>query len=135
MTSRRSRRSRRADCEDGVAVVWAVGLCAVLITVTLVCAEVGGMVNAHRQAQLGADLSALAGAGALKDGGAACPAADAIALRNSAHLVTCRVASLTVAVEVEVEESGIFGLRHRMKARALAGPGDAQDTKSAPALH
>ncbi|HET7683594.1 MAG TPA: Rv3654c family TadE-like protein [Marmoricola sp.] len=117
------KRRRRAAREEGVAVVWALGLCAVLITVTVACAEVARMVTAHRQAQLGADLSALAGAGALRDGGAACPAADAIARRNDAHVVSCRVESHTVGVEVEVQTPGLFGVRHRMTARAVAGPG------------
>lgn len=122
MTGRPPRRS--AD-EDGVAVVWGVCAIALLVTVMFVCMYVAVLVAAHREAQASADLSALAGAGALRVGHDPCSSASVVARHNHGHLTRCTVSRLSVGIEVEVESRGPFGLRHLLRARAVAGPSGA----------
>lgn len=115
-------RSQGLSDEAGLAVVWAIALVGLLTTVALVCVGVGGLVQVHRRAQSAADLSALAGAGALRDGSPACPVAARIAHRNDGRLTSCRVAGSTVSVQVEVTAPGLLGHSPGLRARSVAGP-------------
>jgi secretion/DNA translocation related TadE-like protein len=103
-------------------VVWAVVLVALLTTVALVATAAGGFVVAHRQAQLGADLAALAGATAARDGGDPCAAARRIAQDNRAELTGCDVDGQDVVVRVQVHRKGPFAVARDLRARARAGP-------------
>lgn len=83
---------------------------------------VGRAAVAAHTARAAADLSALAGAHALRAGEEPCVAARAIAQRNRADVGSCRVDGLDVIVRAEVAvDLGVFGLRPAV-ATARAGP-------------
>ena len=107
--------------EDGAGTVLAVAMMGVLVTVTVATSGVVGVVAAHRRAQSAADLSALAGASALQDGGDACRRAGVIAERNAARLRSCRVDGWNVAVEV-ASTIRLPGGSLDLAARGRAGP-------------
>ena len=84
-----------------------------------------GVVAAHRIAQSAADLAALAGAGALQDGGDACGQAADVARRNRARLSGCAVDGWNVSVVVSADTA-----RSRA-ARSTCGPGVVRGPRSA----
>ena len=92
-----------------------------LVTVTVATAGVVGVVGAHRRAQSAADLSALAGAAALQDGGDPCMRAGVIAGRNGAVLRGCEVDGWDVLVGVVVT-ARLPGNSLELRARGRAGP-------------
>ncbi len=111
---------RRRD-EHGAASVLVVVLVGVLLLAALAAAGVVAVVAAHRTAQAGADLAALAGAAALQDGGDACGVAAEIARRNRTALQECRVNEWEVVVVV-AGEARVWGGRAALRAKARAGP-------------
>ena len=112
-------KARRA--EAGAGSVLAVAMMGLLVTVTVATSGVVGVVAAHRRAQSAADLSALAGAAALQDGGDPCERAGAIARRNGALLRRCEVDGWDVAVAVVVTARlPVSSLE--LPARGHAGP-------------
>lgn len=114
------RTSRRA-AEDGAGTLMATALVGVLVSVAVAGSAVVGLVAGHRQAQVAADLAALAAATALQQGGDPCNLASGIARRNGARLLGCRVEDwqVTVAVETRVR---LPGGSWALPARARAGP-------------
>lgn len=103
-----------------------------MLLLTLVLAAglvVVQVVAAHRVAQNAADLAALAGAGRVQEGLAACPAASLVAARNGAVLSSCTERSEEVLVGVQVRARSILGIRPTMSARARAGPVGASPTE------
>ncbi|WP_186526238.1 Rv3654c family TadE-like protein [Leekyejoonella antrihumi] len=132
-----ARRRVRADggstAERGSATVLVVGLIGVLVVCLAgVCALLSAVQASHR-ARAAADMSALAGAGALLDpagAGAPCPVAMAYAARNGGRTLRCAVDGETVTVEVAVS-SGWPGLGDAT-ARARAGP-SPQDSRQVDA--
>lgn len=112
---------RRARDEQGVAVVVALGLVAVLAFVAAICVGTVGLVLTHRRAQVAADLAALAGAAALQRGDEPCAAATAIAGRHDATVTRCVVDGLDVAVATAVRLPPLLG-GAELPARARAGP-------------
>ncbi|QIX28882.1 flp pilus-assembly TadE/G-like family protein [Nocardioides sp. JQ2195] len=96
-----------------VGVVVLLGLAASFMTATA---------SAHRRAQSGADLAALAGAGTLQRGDEACAAAGRVATANAAVLVTCRVIGEDVMVEVRVPGPEFLGHTFEIRGRSRAGP-------------
>ena len=107
--------------EDGAGTVLAVAMIGVLVTVTLATCGAVGVVATHRRAQSAADLSALAGAAALQDGGDPCRRAAVIARRNAARLHGCSVDGWNVAVEV-ASTIRLPGGSLDLTARGRAGP-------------
>jgi secretion/DNA translocation related TadE-like protein len=107
--------------EDGAGTVLAVAMMGLLVTVTVATSGVVGVVATHRRAQSAADLSALAGASALQDGGDPCRRAATIARRNAARLRRCQVDGWTVAVEV-ASRIELPGGALDLAARGRAGP-------------
>lgn len=107
--------------EAGAASVLTLALLGVLLLVGLGSAGIVAVVAGHRTAQAGADLAALAGAGALQDGGDACGTAAEIARRNRTTLEGCRVEEWEVVVEVASEVRLLRG-QAALRARARAGP-------------
>jgi secretion/DNA translocation related TadE-like protein len=98
-----------------------VGLTAVLAFVTLLGAVAGRVVVEQRRAAAAADLAALAGATAVQQGAAGCPAAARTATANGARLATC----VQHADEVDVTVAIPVALRGRsveVSASAHAGP-------------
>lgn len=111
--------------QDGAGTVLAVAMMGLLVTVTVATTGVVGVVATHRRAQSAADLSALAGAAALQDGGEACQRAQVIARRNAAKLRDCRVEGWNVAVEVSSTirlPGGSLDLAARGRAGPVSGP-------------
>jgi secretion/DNA translocation related TadE-like protein len=108
--------------ERGAATVVVTACLGVLLLVGCALAVVAAMVTAHRTAQAAADLAALAGATAARDGGDPCSAAGAIAADNRARLTSCDVAGREVTVEVEVPGPKWLGQSHDLAAAARAGP-------------
>jgi len=113
----------RARNERGIATVVALGLMGVLLAVTAI-AVAGTVVSVtgHR-AGSAADLAALAGAQAMRNGGVACAAAAQMARRNSATLSKCSVSGLDVQVTVRVSTPSMIGLAWSVPGSARAGPG------------
>ncbi len=108
--------------ERGVGTVLAVAMFGVLSVVAVAVAGVVAVVGTHRAAQSGADLAALAGAGALQDGADACARASSVAARNRTRLTTCAVEGWTVAVVVTARTGPLPGGPLELRARARAGP-------------
>lgn len=108
--------------ERGVATVWGIALIGLLALVTVVAIVIVALFAGHRRAQAAADLAALAGAGALRDGADACRTAEWIAARNHAELAGCDVDGMRVRVVTQVDVRGLFGHEHVLRAQALAGP-------------
>ena len=113
---------RRPPGERGAATVVVTACLGVVLLVGCALAVVAAMVSAHRAAQAAADLAALAGATAARDGGDPCSAASAIAADNGARLTSCAVAGREVTVEVVVPGPRWLGQTHDLAAAARAGP-------------
>lgn len=112
---------RRPRLEEGAGTIVAVAMMGVLVTVTLAVSGVVGVVATHRRAQSAADLSALAGAAALRDGGDACERVRVIATLNDARLRRCQVEGWSVLVEVG-KAIRLPGGSLDLAARGRAGP-------------
>lgn len=113
--------ARRSTGEKGSATVLATVMIGALTAVTLLALTAGGILVDHRRAEAAADLAALAGAAALRDGADGCAAAERLARANGAVLAGCEVALETVLVEVVVD-TGFAELVGTITARARAGP-------------
>ncbi|MGC0367011.1 secretion/DNA translocation related TadE-like protein [Rhodococcus sp. 27YEA15] len=111
--------------DGGSATVFSCFVLAVIVVVTGGVLHVGSAVVARHTAQASADLSALAGAGAVDAGdGAACARAEDIAVRMGTHIVDCTVEEWDVQVRVRASVllSG-FGVGDAV-ALARAGPSE-----------
>ena len=113
-----------ADTERGAATVLVTACVGVLLLVGCALAVVAAMIAAHRSAQAAADLAALAGAVAARDGGDPCAAAGSVAAANGARVLRCAAAGPEVTVEVEVPGPRWLGQAHDLAAGARAGPGE-----------
>ncbi|UMG94013.1 Rv3654c family TadE-like protein [Nocardioides sp. TF02-7] len=112
----------RSTDERGAVTLLAVACSCLLLLVGCALAVVGAMVVGHRTAQAAADLAALAGAAAARDGGDPCGSAAAIAADNGATLTRCAVDGTEVTVDVEVTGPRWLGQTGDLAARARAGP-------------
>ena len=124
--------SRDVRDESGSSTVLAVGLIAVLLTVTVAALAVLGAIRAAHVARASADLAALAGAVAYQEApeaSAACVEATRIAHRHETELVTCDVdaggvVTVTTSAPI-VHRLGGVGPDHA-EGRARAGPDPAE---------
>ena len=107
--------------EQGAGTVLAVAMIGLIVSVTVGTSGAVGVVAGHRRAQSAADLSALAGATTLQNGGDACARASVIAGRNGADLQRCHVDGTEVVVVV-ARSVRLPGLPMKLRARARAGP-------------
>jgi secretion/DNA translocation related TadE-like protein len=107
--------------ERGAGTVLAVAMIGLVVTVTVGTSGAVGVVAGHRRAQSGADLSALAGAATLQNGGDACQRARVIAGENGTELSRCQVDGTEVVVVV-TRNVRLPGLPMDLRARARAGP-------------
>jgi secretion/DNA translocation related TadE-like protein len=114
---------RRGHRDRGSASVLTLAVAGVLLLVGAALGVVAAMVVAHRQAQAAADLSALAAARTLADGGDPCAAASGLAAANGASLTACTVAGRDVRVRVVVTGPRWLGQTGDLEAEARAGPG------------
>lgn len=109
--------------DRGAASVFALSLVCVILLLGMASVFVTATASAHRAAQSGADLAALAGAGTLQSGGDPCAAAGATADANRVNLVGCVVEGEDVLVRVEVAGPEFLGHSFSTLGEARAGPG------------
>ena len=114
--------SRRLG-ERGSASVLVVAVAGLLLVIGAALGVVGAMVRAHRVAQAGADLAALAGAHGVGMGRDGCIDAGRIATANDVHLSSCRVDGRDVVVTVVAPGPHWLGQTADLSAQARAGPG------------
>ncbi|MFD0361867.1 Rv3654c family TadE-like protein [Nocardia sp. GCM10030253] len=115
---------RRA--EEGGATVLACLALTGLIGATLLVGQVGVVVVTRHRAQAGADLGALAAAGALEQGAeAGCAQASEIARRMRVRIQACEVAQWDVTVTVV--RNVPIGLYGNWTVRAVARAGPVED--------
>ncbi len=123
MSRQRLQRHRTAMHEHrdaGSGVVWVLAMIAVVVLVALPLLGLVEVRVARSRAATAADLAALAAADLLP-GPAACGQAGRIALAHGARLVACRVAGLTVDVQVAFPVPGRLGSAEVI-VRSRAGP-------------
>jgi secretion/DNA translocation related TadE-like protein len=114
----------RAPVRDqrGSATLLVVAMCGVLLLIGAALGVVTAMVVAHRSAQSGADLAALAGAEAAGRGGDACRSAGQVAAANAVRLTGCDVHGRVVEVTVSAPGPHWLGQTADLAATARAGP-------------
>jgi secretion/DNA translocation related TadE-like protein len=103
--------------------VLVVAVAGLLLVIGLALGVVGAMVRAHRLAQAGADLAALAGAHGLAVGRDGCLDASRIAAANAVRLASCRVDGRDVVVTVVATGPHWLGQTADLTSEARAGPG------------
>jgi secretion/DNA translocation related TadE-like protein len=113
---------RWADAR-GSASVLVVAVTGLLLVMGAALGVVGAMVRAHRVAQAGADLAALAGAHGLAQGRDGCADARRIAAANGVRLASCAVEGRDVSVTVVARGPHWLGETADLAAQARAGPG------------
>ncbi|NUT32196.1 MAG: flp pilus-assembly TadE/G-like family protein [Hamadaea sp.] len=111
-------RSRPTRRDAGSATIWVLAAGLLLVLFALATAQVGSAVTARRQAQVAADLGALAGAARAIEGAAvACSRARDFIRANGGELGACRLDGLDLVVSAAVGTR--FGTA---TAAARAGP-------------
>lgn len=108
--------------QRGSATVLVVAVAGLMLFLTAALGVVAAMVRAHRVAQSGADLAALAGARGLSLGRDGCAEATAIASANAVRLTACRTAGRVLEVTVVAPGPRWLGQRADLTAQARAGP-------------
>ncbi len=112
--------------DRGSASILVVGVCAMVLCLTMAALDVARAVETSHRARAAADLAALAAANAGAVGAtadAACARAADLAARNAARLQTCAVTGACVRVTVEATSSRPWPLS--ALAHARAGPAGA----------
>ncbi|MCP2285003.1 helicase/secretion neighborhood TadE-like protein [Promicromonospora umidemergens] len=118
------RASERAS-ERGAGTVLVLGVVAAVLLLAVGIAALGAAQNARGTAQAAADLGALAGATALRDGFDPCGTAGGTVRRNGAEIASCEVfGGGVVRVVATREVSGPGGALGEARASARAGPRD-----------
>jgi secretion/DNA translocation related TadE-like protein len=125
------RRARRPQAnggptDQGSASIWTIAVALAVLAIGCAAMSLAAAVSLRHRAEAAADLAALAGATALRDGGDGCAAALRVAVDNRARLSACMIApdaSVTVTVAVALPT----GLRRWaavdvVRAVARAGP-------------
>jgi secretion/DNA translocation related TadE-like protein len=122
-----------ADSEGGAGTVLVLGIVAGILLLAIGIAALGAAQNARGAAQAAADLGALAGATALRDGFDPCGTAGAAVTRNGAELASCEVRGggvvRVVATRAAVGPAGVVG---SADATARAGPRESGSRESGP---
>ena len=114
-------RARVRD-QRGSATVLLIAMSGVLLLIGAALGVVAAMVVAHRSAQSGADLAALAGAQAAGRGSDPCRAAGGVAAAIDVLLTRCDVQGRVVEVTVSAKGPHWLGQSADLSARARAGP-------------
>lgn len=81
----------RCDRERGTGTVLILGIVGAVLVLAVGIAALGAAQNARGAAQAAADLGALAGATALRDGFDPCGTATAAVVRNGGEVASCEV--------------------------------------------
>lgn len=112
-----------AGDERGAATVWAAGVLAVLMSLTVFGLHLGGAILARHQAESAADLAALAAAGRVLAGERqACDQARVVSGRMRVRLVSCSARGWQIRVQVAVRPAGPLARLGDATAQARAGP-------------
>lgn len=127
-------KSSDPGAERGSSTVSAVGLIAVLLTITLAALAVLSAVRAAHVARSAADLSALAGAIQLQqafDPEAACAEAGRVAALHEVRVLACEVGdagdvTVTVSAGIPLRLGGVGPDHAEGRARAGPEPGGGQ---------
>lgn len=110
----------RAVRERGSVTVHAITVTVLLLVVTLVVVQATSLVRMRHRVAAAADLAALAGSQASAEGHDGCRAARAIAQRNGARLIECRmdfdVATVTARATSPPWWSGQWATEQRARA-------------------
>ncbi|MDR7382956.1 Rv3654c family TadE-like protein [Promicromonospora iranensis] len=116
-------RSECRDSERGAGTVLVLGIVAAILLLAVGIAALGAAQNARGAAQAAADLGALAGATALRDGFDPCGTAGAAVSRNGAEVASCAVLGGGVVRVVATRAAGgPGGALGEARASARAGP-------------
>ena len=116
------RRRRTSGDQRGSATVLVVTMSGVLLLIGAALGVVVALVVAHRVAQSGADLAALAGARAAGRGADGCRAAGEAAAANDVRLTDCQAHGRIVEVMVSAPGPHWLGQSADLSARSRAGP-------------
>ncbi|WP_369370696.1 Rv3654c family TadE-like protein [Promicromonospora sp. Populi] len=123
---RSGRDNGRCDDERGSGTVLILGIVAAVLLLAVGIAALGAAQNTRGAAQSAADLGALAGAAALRDGFDPCGTAGAAVARNRAEIESCGVLGAGVVRVVVTRAAsgpgGAFGALGQARASARAGP-------------
>jgi secretion/DNA translocation related TadE-like protein len=115
------------DPERGAGTVLILGVVGTVLILAVGIAALGSAQNARGAAQAAADLGALAGAAALRDGFDPCGTAAAAVVRNGAEVASCEVREggvvRVVTTRMPAGVAGAFGgTLGPARASARAGP-------------
>jgi secretion/DNA translocation related TadE-like protein len=109
--------------ERGAGTVLVLGIVAAILVLAFGIAALGAAQNARGAVQAAADLGALAGATALRDGFDPCGTAGTAVARNGAEVASCEELGggvvRVVATRVAAGPRGVLG---EARASARAGP-------------
>ena len=109
--------------DRGAASIFVLAVGLVLVAAGMAGAAIGTARVARHEAQVAADLGALAGGGrAIYGEPAACAWAARFAAANRARITQCRVTGLEIVIRVRVETRPLPGLTRHASATARAGP-------------
>jgi secretion/DNA translocation related TadE-like protein len=109
--------------ERGAGTVLVLGVIAAILVLAFGIAALGAAQNARGAAQAAADLGALAGATALRDGFDPCGTARTAVARNGAAVAACEeLGGGVVRVVVTRVAAGPGGALGEARASARAGP-------------
>ena len=108
--------------EGGAVSTAAVGVAILLVVVAGGAVELGGALRAKHAAASAADLAALAASRAVESGRDACEAAEDVARRNGARVVTCRLDAAVATITTEVRAPRWWGRGWTSQQTSRAAP-------------
>lgn len=108
--------------EAGAATAYAASIAVLLTTVALALTQMAGLVRLRHSVAAAADLSALAASRASVNGDHGCEAATAIARRNGARMLTCRMDFDVATITARGTSRTWWGHRWAFEQKARAAP-------------
>lgn len=108
--------------ERGAVAVHAASIGIVLLIVALVVMQAANLVRVRHRVGAAADLAALAASRASASGGDGCREARAIALRNGARIVRCRMDYDVATVTARARSEPWWGSSWAAEQSARAAP-------------
>jgi secretion/DNA translocation related TadE-like protein len=120
---RRGKRLRRRDRDRGAATIFVLAVGLVLVAAGVAAAAVGAARIGRHQAQIAADLGALAGAARAVEGeAAACAQAARFAAANDGLVTSCHLEGLDIVLRTDVTLTPLPGMTRHARGAARAGP-------------
>ena len=113
---------RHPSAESGASTVHAVSVTVLLVVVTLVLLQAASLVQMRHRVAAAADLAALAASRASTAGEDGCRAGAAVARRNGARLVACRMDFDVATVTARASSPAWWGGRWASEQKARAAP-------------